>query len=189
MNMKWTFVTCAFSIHHWWVYDRALTYISHFRNVCGVMSDCFDIFVFVWPLTYAKWVWIWSEVQDRAETKQQTQSIDNRCVSVTCAVWYHIRQQYDSPCSLTYYVGSHDSYTLHLSKQGPKIHWHHTHTCTQTHTYLTCSVILTTHRHWKAQMLLVTQCETLESCQSRNRINKMTGSVLMSFWGNANAGC
>lgn len=100
-------------------------------------------------LNKGKWVLISSEDQDRGETPQQAQSIDNPSVSITCAVCYHIRQQYDSPCSLTYYVGSHDSCKLHLSKQGPKILWHAiTQTHTHTHTYLTCSVILTTHRHW-----------------------------------------
>lgn len=87
-----------------------------------------------------------SEDQDRAETEQfcsrhlkhQAQSIDNPSVSVTCAVCYHIRQQYDSTCSLTYYVGSHDSCKLHLSRQCPKILWYAiTHTkLSHTHSHI-----------------------------------------------------
>lgn len=69
-----------------------------------------------------------SKEQVRAKAEK---SIDNPSVSITCAVCYHIRQQYDSPHSLTYYVGSHDSCKLHLSRQAPKILWH---TITQTHT-------------------------------------------------------
>lgn len=94
----------------------------------------------------------WSQYRLKTETElrhsssasdiwnREPRSIDNPSVSITCAARYHIRQQYDSLCSLTYYVGSHDSRKLHLSRQGPKILWH---AITQTHTQLSHTNTLT----------------------------------------------
>lgn len=136
-----------------------------------------------------KWVPISRENQDRAETQQPAWSIDNPSVSVTCAARYHIRQQYDSPHSLTYYVGSHDSCKLHLSRQGPKILWHAI-TQTHTHTHSHIPRLLSHTHHPRTEIGSDAagnmQWETLESCQSKEWNNKMTGCVLMPFWGNAN---
>ena len=128
----------------------------------------------IWKMRFNKdkWVLISCEEQDRAETQQRAQAIDNPSVSITCAACYHIRQQYDSPRSLTYYVGSHDSCKLHLSRQGPKILWH---AITQTHSH---KAHLLSHTHHPQTLIGSdavgnTQWETLESCQSKDWNNKI----------------
>lgn len=138
-------------------------YLS-FPGTWAVVDDCLTFpFLSLTIKLKHKWDLMWPEDQDRAETQQPVRSIDIPSVSITCATCYHIRQQYDSPCSLTYYVGSHDSCKLHLSRQAPKILWHAI-TNTLTHTSLAQSYSPPTDTD-RLDAVGNIQWETLESCQ------------------------